>query len=171
MTKPTKWPVCPAKTQISLGIHSLIRVFAVRTKKHWTLNYLLSAQCRLIRLGGCTGWSESSLGAHIICWFCHAAIHSIVRSPGTAIIKGRILPLSPRGRVEKRETTKYGHTSRRSAQRQLHLPLVKWLFRKLILQTRMRSHPVGLDVLFLGGPFVYFYTSCVRTAKTLETLR
>ena len=25
----------------------------------------------LIRLGGCTGWSESSLGAHSLCWFCH----------------------------------------------------------------------------------------------------
>ena len=42
---------------------SLIRVFAVRMKKHWALNYLLSAQWRLIRLGGCPGWSESSLGA------------------------------------------------------------------------------------------------------------
>ena len=24
----------------------------------------------LIRLGGCPGWSESSLGAHSFCWFC-----------------------------------------------------------------------------------------------------
>ena len=37
--------------------------------------------------------------------------------------------------------------------------------RKLNLQTRMRSHPVGLDVWFSVGPFVYFHTSCVRTAK------
>ena len=36
MTKPRKWPMCPAKTQISLGIR------------------------------GCPGWSESSLGAHAI---------------------------------------------------------------------------------------------------------
>ena len=27
----------------------------------------------LIRLGGCQGWSESSLGAHSFCWFCHEA--------------------------------------------------------------------------------------------------
>ena len=27
----------------------------------------------LIRLGGCPGWSESSLGAHPLCWFCHEA--------------------------------------------------------------------------------------------------
>ena len=27
----------------------------------------------LIRLGGCPGWSESSLGAESFCWFCHEA--------------------------------------------------------------------------------------------------
>ena len=41
---------------------SLIRVFAVRMKKAWVLSYPLSAQRRLIRLGGCLGWSESLLG-------------------------------------------------------------------------------------------------------------
>ena len=30
---------------------------------------------------------------------------------------------------------------------------------------------VGLDALFSAGPFVYFHTSCVRTAKALERLR
>ena len=53
----------------------LIRVFAVRMKKAWVLSYLLSAQRRLIRLSGCPGWSESSLGAHLFCWFCHVAAH------------------------------------------------------------------------------------------------
>ena len=43
--------------------------------------------------------------------------------------------------------------------------------RKLILQTRMHSHPVRLDVWFLVWPFVYFHTSCVRTAKALARLR
>ena len=43
--------------------------------------------------------------------------------------------------------------------------------RKLILQTRMRSHPVGLDVWLLVGPFIYFHTSCIRTAKALVRLR
>ena len=54
MTKPTKWHVRQAKTQFSLGIRpvrhppSLIRVFAaVHMKKHWALNYLLSAKWRL----------------------------------------------------------------------------------------------------------------------------
>ena len=42
--------------------------------------------------------------------------------------------------------------------------------RKLILQTGMRSYPVGLDVWFLVGPFVYFHTTCVRTVKALARL-
>ena len=40
---------------------SLIRVFAVRMKKAWVLSCSWSAQRRLIRLGGCPGWSSSSL--------------------------------------------------------------------------------------------------------------
>ena len=52
---------------------SLIRVFTVCMKKAWVLSYPLSAQRRLIRLGGCPGWSESSLGADSFCWFCHVA--------------------------------------------------------------------------------------------------
>ena len=28
-----------------------------------------------IRLGGCLGWSESSLGAYLFCWFCHVTAH------------------------------------------------------------------------------------------------
>ena len=32
----------------------------------------------LIRLGGCPGWSESSLGAQSLCWFCHAAAHMCI---------------------------------------------------------------------------------------------
>ena len=52
---------------------SLIRVFAVRMKKSGVLSYPLSAQRRLIRLGGCPGWSEPSLCAHPFCWFCHVA--------------------------------------------------------------------------------------------------
>ena len=46
-----------------------------------------------------------------------------------------------------------------------------FILRKLILQMRMRSHPVGLDVWYLIGPFVYFHTSYMRTAKALVRLR
>ena len=54
---------------------SLIRVFAVCMKKAGVLSYPLSAQRRLWSdwVDGCPGWSESSLGAHSFCWFCHVA--------------------------------------------------------------------------------------------------
>ena len=45
------------------------------------------------------------------------------------------------------------------------------ILRKLILQMRMRSHPVGLEVWFLVGPFFYLHAACVWTAKTLTRLR
>ena len=32
----------------------------------------------LTRLGRCPGWSESSLGAHSFCWFCHVAPHIFI---------------------------------------------------------------------------------------------
>ena len=37
------------------------------------------------------------------------------------------------------------------------------------LQTRMHSHPVGLDVWFLVGHFVYFHTSCANSEGSGET--
>ena len=73
MTKPEKLPVHPAKTQINLGINPVWSVFAVCMKKHWALNYLLSAQGRL--------WSDwmdvqadlSLRWVHLsFYWFCHA---------------------------------------------------------------------------------------------------
>ena len=52
-----------------------------------------------------------------------------------------------------------------------HEIMALFILHKLILQTPMRSHPVGLDVWFFVGPFVFFHTSCVRTAKALVRLR
>ena len=63
LTKPTKWPVSPVKTQISLGICPVWSVFAICMMKHWAFNYLLSTQWRL---WADPGWSLSSLGEHII---------------------------------------------------------------------------------------------------------
>ena len=69
MTKPTKWHVRPATTdqprqpptdQRKLGS------LATQIKKAWVLSYPLSAERRLTRLGGCPGWSESSLGTYAI---------------------------------------------------------------------------------------------------------
>ena len=55
MTKSTKCPVRPAKTDQPGHPPSRIRVFVVRMKKHKGLSYHLSPQWRLIRLGGCPG--------------------------------------------------------------------------------------------------------------------
>ena len=73
--KTNNMTVCPAKTQISLAIRPVWSVFTVCMKKVWVLSYPLSAQRRLIRLGGCPGWSESSLGTQSCCWFCHEVAH------------------------------------------------------------------------------------------------
>ena len=43
-----------------------------------------------------------------------------------------------------------------------HEIMALFVFCKLILQMRMRSHPVELDVWFLVGPFVYFHTAWMR---------
>ena len=74
--KTNKVTVCPAKTQIRLGIRpvwseSLLSAWRKlgSLATHW-------AQAKtLIRLGECPGWSESSLGAQSLCWFCHVAAH------------------------------------------------------------------------------------------------
>ena len=52
-----------------------------------------------------------------------------------------------------------------------HEIMVLFVLCKLILQTHMRSHPVGLDVWILVEPFVYFHTSCLQTVKALARLR
>ena len=70
--KTNKVSVHPAKTQISLGwsessLSAWRKLGSLAT--HW-------AQANtLIRLGGCPCWSESSLGAQSLCWFCHVAAH------------------------------------------------------------------------------------------------
>ena len=48
--------------------------------------------------------------------------------------------------------------------------MIFFVLRKLILHTRIRSHPVGLDVWFLVRPFVYFHTSCANNKGCGETV-
>ena len=59
MTKPTKWHVRPAKTRISLGIHPIWSVFAVRSMFSYG-SKLSSCGQRIL-----WGWSEPSLGEHV----------------------------------------------------------------------------------------------------------
>ena len=70
-------PVQPAKTQISLGIHQVWSNYSVHMKKQWVLSCQLSAHRRLIRLI----WVFAGRTCDF-CWFCHAAAHFIVASPG-----------------------------------------------------------------------------------------
>ena len=71
-TKPTKWHLHPAKTQIRLGwFHPVWSVFKVRMKKCWVLSYPLRAQRGL--------WSDW-VGAQVFCWFCPALAQLCVGS-------------------------------------------------------------------------------------------
>ena len=67
------------------------------------------------------------------------------------------------------EIARKGHNQR--SNKPAHEIMVLSVLRKYILQTRMHSHPVGLNVWFSVGPFVYSHTSCVRTANALARLR
>ena len=70
-TKPTKWPCAQRR----------LRSAWASTQSDQTLRCALNGWLRtqaffmwtaktLIRLGGCPFWSESSLGARSLCWFC-----------------------------------------------------------------------------------------------------
>ena len=80
MTKPAKWHVRPAKTQISLGIHPVWSESLLSTWRklgtlapHWAHSEDSDQTGWMIRLGGCPSWSGSLLGTQSFCWFCHEA--------------------------------------------------------------------------------------------------
>ena len=82
VTKPTKWHVRPAKTQISLGIRPVWSESSLCAQ--WVAKerfFMLTAKT-LISLSGCPGWSESSLGAHIIFSFVVQRLIFLVKIPG-----------------------------------------------------------------------------------------
>ena len=66
-TKPTKWHVRPAKTQISLGIRPVWSEFSLFAWRKFGPKLPIKRTAKtLIRLGRCPGWSEFSLGAQVI---------------------------------------------------------------------------------------------------------
>ena len=76
MTKPTKWHMRPAKTQISLGIHpvwSESSLSAWRTLGSWATHSVHSEDW--------SDWADAQADlshrwAHMpFCWFCHALAH------------------------------------------------------------------------------------------------
>ena len=60
-TKPTKWHVHPAKTQISLGIRPVWSESSLCTQ-----SFFMRTAKTLIKLGRCPGWSESLLSRHAV---------------------------------------------------------------------------------------------------------
>ena len=71
MTKPTKW-LWPREDWSAWA--STQSDQCLRCPHEESLGPYLPAEQTaktLIRLGGCPGWSESSLGAQPLCWFCH----------------------------------------------------------------------------------------------------
>ena len=98
--KPNKVSLRPAKTQISLGIRpvgSASSVSAWRNLGSLAVNWTHSEDSdqtgrmpRLIWLGWCQSWSESSLGAHSFYWFCHVVAQvlptPILQAPSSSIL-------------------------------------------------------------------------------------
>ena len=122
--------------------------------------------------------------AHMpLCWFCHEVAHF-------DSLQVHVIELGPykTGNFAPRNT--YDHinffddTDHYDFPVALHVSIIRittgtssyeimvlFVLHKLILQMRMRGHPVGLVVWFLVGPFFCYYTSCVWTAKALVRLR
>ena len=76
MTKPTKW-LC-AQRRLRSAWASAQSDQSLRCPHEETMGSQLPIERRaktLIRLGGCPGWSEFSLGAHTFCWFCQVEAH------------------------------------------------------------------------------------------------
>ena len=134
--------VRPAKTQISLGIRPV-----------WSESSL-SARRKLGSLATYSAHSEDSDPTgrmpRLILFFA-----------GRTLI---LFVLSCRGSLK-------DDAEKQNRFEPAHEIMVLFVLRKRILQTRMRSHPVGLDVWFLVGPFVYFHDLYVRTANALVRLR
>ena len=102
-------------------------------------------------------WSQTSEDR-----FCRTAAHSIIRK------QRKNLQGVPQSNIAAIVTKK---KSRKTPNEPPHEIMALIVFRKLNLQTRMRSHPLELHVWFLVRPFVYFHTLCLRTAKALARRR
>ena len=197
MTKPTKW-LCAQRRLRSAWV-SAQSDQSLRCPHEETLGpYLLIERPAktLFRLDGCPGWSESSLGAHSFCWYCHVAAHvfSEVSCPSSVsngqlaaqcsigvnatcdnitcdqgyTMNGDIISLvcTETGTwdlnisFQCNATMTSGWLSNfvlicaivSESFEPCHEITVLFVLRKFILQTRMRSHPMGLDVWFCSDP-------------------
>ena len=75
MTKPTKW-LC-AQWRLRSAWAS-VQSDQSALWSHWVAmdpRFLHADSEDTHQTDGCPGWSESSLGAHSFCWFCHVVAH------------------------------------------------------------------------------------------------
>ena len=76
MTKPTKWHVCPTKTQISLGIHPVWSESSLCTQ--WTAK---DPSFLHVDSEDWSDWADAQADLSLrwahkpFCWFCHDAAH------------------------------------------------------------------------------------------------
>ena len=77
MAKPTKWLCAQRRVRSAWASAQSDQSLRCPHEKSFgpKLSIMRTAKT-LIRLGGCPGWSESSLGAHSLCWFCHVAVQN-----------------------------------------------------------------------------------------------
>ena len=79
MTKPTKW-LCTQR-RLRSAWASAQSDQSLHCQHGESLGPYLPIEHTaktLIRLGGCPGWSESSLGTHSFCWFCHVVAQMLL---------------------------------------------------------------------------------------------
>ena len=76
ITKPTQWQCVQRRFRSAwASAQSDQSHRCALNGKLRTQAFFMRTAKTLIRLGGCPGWSESSLGAQSFCWFCHEAAH------------------------------------------------------------------------------------------------
>ena len=83
MTKPTKWLCAQRRLRSAWASAQSEQSSLSAWRKLRSLPINRTAKT-LIRLGECPGWSESSLGAHSLCSFCHVTAHILNNNPRSA---------------------------------------------------------------------------------------
>ena len=73
MTKPTKWVCAQRRLRSAWAFAQSDQSSLSAWRTFWSLAKTL------IRLGGCPGWSDSSLGAQSFCWFWHEAAQMLFK--------------------------------------------------------------------------------------------
>ena len=78
MTKPTNWECAQRRLRSAWAFAQSDQSLRCPHEESFGPSLPIKRTAKtLIRLGECPGWSESSLGAQSLCWFCHVAAHVI----------------------------------------------------------------------------------------------